>query len=67
MKIWIKDPKTDKPSVSLTLLAIGFLLACYKLLVNDINGGDFAMIVGAVSGLYSVRKYQTRDEDKIDV
>ena len=63
MKIWLKDPRSDKPSVSLTLLIIGFWLACYKLFVNQISGSDFAMIVGAVSGLYSVRKYQKKDEE----
>ena len=61
--MWIIDPRSKKPSVSLTLLVIGFLLACYKLLVNEASGSDFAMIVGAVSGLYSVRKYQTRNDE----
>jgi hypothetical protein len=63
---YMKDPKTGEPSVSLTLLITGFIIAALKLLTSGVDigivklavfsGGDFATVVGALAALYWARK-----------
>ena len=72
MPIWIYDPKTKQPSVTLTLFAIAFLIASVKLLLSgnivgglkfsDFSGTDFAAVVGAAGSIYGWRKYQDGKE-----
>ena len=63
----MKDPReNDKPSVSLTLLMMGFIVAIVKLLFADMtvgdfrfgafSGADFAGVVGALGAIYGWRK-----------
>lgn len=66
MMLWLKDPKTKEPSVTLTLLVVGFIVAVAKLLVSGITlqtitlsqftGGDFATVVGSLGALYWGRR-----------
>lgn len=66
--MWIKDPKTGEPSVTLTALVTGMLVATLKLLVSGItigsitlsqfSGTDFAAVVGALGALYWARRSQ---------
>lgn len=66
MKFWCLDPKTGKPSVTLSLMVLGFCVATFKLLVSSVSingiafetfsGADFAMVVGALGALYGYRK-----------
>lgn len=66
MNLWLKDPKTKEPSVTLTLLVTGFIVAVLKLLVSGITlqtitlsqfaGGDFATVVGSLGALYWGRR-----------
>jgi hypothetical protein len=71
MAFWIRDPKNHKPSVTLTLLVVGFVVCLAKLIVSDMaigpihfsafTGTDFALAVGAVSALYWGRKVTDRE------
>ena len=70
--MYLKDPKTDKPSVSLTLLITGFTVALVKLLVSNstmygvtfgvFSGSDFSMVVGTLAALYFSRRYKSFTE-----
>lgn len=65
--MWIKDPKTKEKSATLTFFGVGFGVALVKLLLSGISfgsfsfgtfpGSEFAIVVGAVGGLYTARKY----------
>ncbi len=69
--MYLKDPDTKLPSVSLTLLITGFVPCLLKLLTSGIQfgnmnlgtftGSDFAIAVGALGALYWGRKY-TKDK-----
>ena len=71
--MWIKDPKTKKPSVTVTLLVVTFLVALGKILLAGVTvgsftmapfiGTDFAAMIAAVGGLYGFRKHTDRDKD----
>lgn len=64
--MYLKDPKTNEPSVTLTAFVTGFGIATLKLLASGItigsislspfSGGDFAAVVGAVGAIYWARK-----------
>lgn len=64
--MWIKDPKTGEPSVTVTAFVTGFSVATLKLLFSGVavgnvtlqpfTGSDFAMVVGAVGAIYWARK-----------
>ena len=64
--MWLKDPKTKEPSVTLTAFATGFLIAVLKLAVSGVavagftaeqfSGGDFAAVVGALGAIYTMRR-----------
>ncbi len=65
--MFIKDPKTDQPSVTVTAFVVGFVIACLKLLVAGVSvgnislspfsGSDFAAVVGALGLIYAARKH----------
>jgi hypothetical protein len=65
-KVWLKDPKTKKPSVTLTLMVVGFMLAAVKMFISGMtissftldkfSGTDFAAAVGALGIVYAWRK-----------
>lgn len=67
MNIWLTDPKTKDPSVTLTLLVTGFGVCMAKLLLSGLaigslqlaafGGGDFAAAVGALGALYAARRH----------
>lgn len=64
---FIKDPKTGDPSVTLTMLVVGFITALFKLLTSGIiygninlgsfSGSDFAAVVGSLGAIYAARKH----------
>lgn len=70
--MYLTDPKTNKKSVSLTLLITGFTVALVKLLVSNstiygfqfgaFSGSDFSMVVGTVAALYFSRRYKSFTE-----
>lgn len=63
---WIKDPKNNQPSVSLTLLIVGFVTVLSKFLLsgvvfNEINFGtltatDFGVAISPLAMLYWGRR-----------
>lgn len=65
--MWIKDPNTKEPSVTVTLLVIGFIVCTLKLLTSGFSfgnislgtfsGSDFALAVGSVGAIYWGRKH----------
>ena len=70
--MFLKDPKTGKKSVTVTLLIIGFSVALVKLLFADsaiggfkmgpFGSSDFGIIIGSLGALYSSRKYMDKDK-----
>ena len=69
MSLWLRDPKSKKKSATLTLLVVGFITILGKLLLSDVtihgvhfnyfSGGDFALAIGALGGLYVGRRFQS--------
>lgn len=67
MNIWITDPKTKEPSVTLTAFVVGFLVCLFKLLSSGIaisdfhlavfSGVDFAAAITALGGVYSLKQH----------
>lgn len=65
--MWLKDPKTKQPSVTLTMFVLGFVVATLKLLTSGLTihglhlgvfgGGDFAAAVGALGSIYALRRH----------
>ncbi len=65
--MFLKDPKTDKKSVTLTMLAIGFVVALIKLTLSGsvlfgttftiFTASDFALVIGSLGALYGGRKF----------
>ena len=76
MKLWLTDPKTGKQSVTLSLLVLGFCVATLKLLVSGMNvygilmesfpGSDYALVLGALGGIYGLRKHQENKKPEAD-
>ncbi len=66
MNLYLKDPKTGEPSVTLTAFVAGMAVAVLKLLASGItigsitlsqfSGTDFAAVVGALGALYWARR-----------
>lgn len=64
--MYLTDPGTKQPSVSLTVFVLGFVVATLKLLTSGLviygfnlgvfSGVDFAASVGAVGAIYAARK-----------
>lgn len=71
--MWLKDPKNDKKSASLTILMITFVFVLLKLLLADLeynglkmgpfSGTEFATVFGSVAALYGFRKHTDKDKD----
>lgn len=71
--MYFKDPKTGKESVTLTVFIAGFGVATLKLLIagltigsvkmSDFSGIDYAAVLAALGGVYTLRK---RDSIKKD-
>jgi hypothetical protein len=70
--MYLKDPKTDKKSATLTILMTTFGICLIKLLfagmtykefsAGPFSGADFAAAVGAAGAIYGVRKYTDKEE-----
>ena len=66
INMYLKDPKSGEPSVTLTLLVTGFIICTLKMLTSGIEigtiklaqfgGGDFAAAVGALAAVYWARR-----------
>lgn len=64
--MYLKDPKTKEPSVTLTAFVLGFGIATFKLLLSGITlsgvkldaftGVDFAAAMGALGAIYAMRR-----------
>lgn len=71
--MYLKDPKTGKKSVTLTLLVSTFVVALLKVLISGMEYGDiklgefdgtqFAAMVGAVGAIYGFRKHSDKDKE----
>ncbi len=69
--MWMEDPKTNEPSVTMTLMVVGVLVAILKLLMSGVTingfamstftGVDFAAVVAALGGVYGWRKKMDND------
>lgn len=67
MKPYLKDPKTNEYSVTMTLLVIGTAVALLKMVgsgmslggltLDKFSGTDFAAAVGALGAIYAARKH----------
>lgn len=68
--MYLSDPKTKQPSVTMTMFVVGFVAATLKLLTSGIvvgsialgsfSGGDFAAVVGSLGAVYTMRKHSDR-------
>ncbi len=65
--MWIRDPVSKNPSVTLTLFVMGYIIALLKLtfsgvqfgssfIMTQFTGTDFAAVVGALGGIYALRR-----------
>lgn len=74
MNIWITDPKTNKPSVTLSAFVYGFAVASIKLFFSGMevgssfkmsafSGVDFAAVLGALGMIYTTRKNRSINPD----
>jgi len=71
--MWITDPVTKLPSITLTFFTIGFLVALGKLILSGMqlfgivlspfSGVDFAAVVAALGGVYAMRRGQDIKND----
>lgn len=74
--MWLNDPKTKEPSVTVTLLVLGFVVCTSKLIFSGITLGgiqlspftgiDYASAVGALGGIYAWRQGQTLKSESKD-
>lgn len=75
MQLYLKDPVTGQPSVTLTMFVTGFIVALLKLIASGITinkfhldpftGADFAAVTGALGMIYTARRY-TSSKDSSD-
>lgn len=74
MKLWLKDPKTGKESVTLSMFVYGFVIATLKLLfagieihdkvkMSEFSGTDYAAVLAAIGGIYTIRKNRSIKQD----
>jgi hypothetical protein len=64
--MWIKDPKSKEPSVTLTVFVVGFVVATVKFLVAGLgilglqvaalSGTDYAAAITALGAIYWARR-----------
>lgn len=74
MSLYLVDPKTKEPSVTLTAFAIGFITVTAKLLLSGItvgsitlsqfSGSDYGVSVGALGAVYVMRRATGKEESK---
>jgi hypothetical protein len=72
--MYLKDPKTGKKSVTVSILMSTFAVCLLKLLLSGVSysdftmgvftGADFATAVGAAGAIYGFRKHT--DKDKVE-
>lgn len=72
--MWLKDPKSGEPSVTLTLFVWGFVVCLAKLILSGFSVGslnfslfsgvDFAAAVGALGAVYAMRRTQGGTSEK---
>jgi hypothetical protein len=70
----IKDSTTNKRSLTATVFFIGSMIALIKLLLSGITileytfpiltGSDFALIIGSLGGIYSLRRSKAVHQDE---
>lgn len=70
--MYLKDPKTEKKSATLTILMATFGVCLLKLLISGMtygdfsagsfSGADFATAVGAAGAIYGFRKHTDKGE-----
>jgi len=70
--MWLKDPKTNEKSATLTILMVTFAACLVKLLISGLeykdftissfSGADFATAVGAAGALYGFRKHTDKEK-----
>lgn len=71
------NPDTGRPSITRTAFTTGFLIASLKLLLSGVqitdtykfpefDGADFAVVVGACGGIYSLSKRKNVVESDLD-
>ena len=71
--MYLKDPKTNKKSVTLTIMVVGFCVALLKLLLagmsfngitfGEFSGTDFATVFGSIGTIYTARKFTDKDKE----
>ena len=71
--MYLKDPKTGKKSVTMTMMIDGYCVALLKLLFAGMTyksltlgafaASDFAIIIGALGALYAGRKYTDKEKE----
>lgn len=72
--MWMVDPKTGKPSVTLTAFIVGFVVCTGKLLLSGIKtdivtfdqftGVDYSAALAALGAIYVMRKRDSIKKDK---
>lgn len=71
--MWIKDPKTKEPSVTLTAFMTGYAVCLLKLIfsgvafkaitISPFSGVEFAAAVGALGSIYVLKRRQDKKND----
>ena len=75
--LYSAHPKTGEKSVTLTAFWIGFIIVMIKIIISDMtiagklmphfSGLDGSMLISALGGLYSLRKYSESRTRNINV
>lgn len=65
--MWLTDPQSKEPSVTLTAFVIGFITCLFKLVFSGVavgnfklaifTGVDFAAAITALGGVYSLKQH----------
>ena len=65
--VWSKHPGSEKQSVTMTLLIIGFIIVMIRFALSNVvifgytvpytSGGDCALVISALGGLYGLRRW----------
>ena len=73
MNLWLTDPVTGQKSVTLTFFIVGFIVCLSKMIFSGVtigtfslslfSGIDFAAAVGALGGVYVLRRNQNSPEE----
>lgn len=75
--MWITDPKSKEPSVTITFFTLGFIVCILKLLISGVSvgtiklgtfsGSDFSLAVGSLGAIYVARRHSdntTKDKEE---